>query len=131
MESKAKRYAALVSGMDKVVETWIGQMKEPDRTGTFDGWLQCENHGKYIQMDIDRIISLASEVDPESVQKWKRIRDNISNLRIESYQLAKAIDGPERPLPTTEEQATADAEEREARRTGGLSLLKEASRGQG
>ncbi len=126
MESKAKRYAWLVKGMEKCVEVFLRMSTEPDQKGTFDGWVGCEDQGRNMQAHIDEIIALACEVDPESVQKWKRIRNNISDLRIRNYQLAKAIDGPDRPLPTPEEQAAADAEEREARRTGGLNLLKEA-----
>lgn len=120
---KVKRYAWLVKGMEKCVEVWLRMASEPDRKGTFDGWVSCENQGRGMSLTIDEIIILACEVDPESVQKWKRIRNNISDLRIRNYQLAKAIDGPDRPLPTREEETAAEAEKREAYRTGGASLL--------
>jgi hypothetical protein len=128
---KVKRYAWLVKGMEKCVEVWLQMAREPDRKGTFDGWVGCEDQGRNMQAHIDEIITLACEVDPEAVQKWKKIRSNISDLRIYNYQLARAIDGPDRPLPTPEEEAAAEAERLEAYRTGGLSLLKDAQGGKG
>jgi hypothetical protein len=124
-ETKVKRYEWRVKFMGKVIDTWRGQMSEPERDGTFDGWRQTEIHGAGLTELMDEMVDLACDVDPGAVPLWLSMKKNLIDIRIANYKIARRIDSPpDLPLPTPEEEAAAEAERLEAYRTGGANLLK-------
>ena len=125
MEEKVKRYEWYVKYMGKNIDTWRNQMFETERYGTFDGWRQCENQGQGMTETMDEMVALACDVDPGAVPLWLSMKKNLIDIRIANYKIARRIDGPpDLPLPTPEEEASAEAERLEAYRTGGANLLK-------
>lgn len=132
-EAKVKRYLWRVNGLVKCIEEWRSQLDEPEEFGVFNDWEQSEVQGEGMTGLMDEMVALACEVDPESVPFWRDTKDRIINLRIGGYKVMKELHTtPDPPMPTSEEEATAEAEKAEAYRTGGASLLKkedgEASR---
>ena len=124
-EAKAEHYLWRVGGLMKCIQTWGVQMREPGLYGVFNGWEQCEAQGEGLTDLMDEMIALASEVDPETVVLWQQMKESIINLRIKNYEAMKRIHNtPDPPMPTSEEEAAAEAEKAEAYRTGGGSLLK-------
>jgi len=122
--AKIRRYLWRVNGLDRVIDQWRSQMSEPEKYGTFDDWEFTEAQGRGFTETMDEIITLACEVDPECVPLLTHMKETIVNLRMRNYELMKQLrDTPDPPLPTPEEEATAEDEKREAYRTGGASLL--------
>lgn len=123
-EEKVKRYEWRVKFMGKVIDTWRGQMSEPERYGTFDDWRYAEIHGAGLTELMDEMAALACDVDPGAVPLWLSMKKNIIDIRIANYKIARRIDGPpDLPIPTPEEEVAAEVEKREAYRTGGANLL--------
>jgi hypothetical protein len=120
-----KAYQSDVKDVVRMIDDWEKQLSEPDRLGTFDEWEKADYLGKYLMGHLDTMANWAAEVDPQSVQLWKRFKQDIADIRIIAYQQAKFIDGPNRPVPTQPELDAAAVEEAEARRTGGASLVRD------
>ena len=123
-EAKVKRYTWRVNGLSRCIERWRSQMAEPEECGVFNDWEQCEAQGSGFTEGMDEMVALAAEIDPQCVPLLQSMKETIINLRIRNYELMKQLrDTPDPPLPTPEEKAAAEAEKREAYRTGGASLL--------
>ena len=125
-KQKAQRYQWRVNGLMKCIDHWADNVRQPERDGVFDLWPLSELRGEGLTDLMVEMAELASEVDPQSVELWVKMRRDIINIRIKSYQIMKSIhEGFDRPVPTPEEEAAAEAERIEAYRTGGGSLVSE------
>jgi hypothetical protein len=123
--AKIRRYLWRVNGLDRCIEIWRKQMAEPEEYGVFNDWEQCEAQGRGFTEVMDEMISLACEVDPESVPLLQHMKETVINLRIRNYEIMKGLETPDPPLPTPEEEVAAQVEKREAYRSCGVILPKE------
>jgi len=122
---KLKRYEWRMKFMWGCIEGWFRQMSEPEKYGTFNDWERCDNNGRMLPSLMEEMISLACEVDPESVPKFQNMKENIINIRIANYEIMRKIHCvPDPPLPTPQEEAAAEAEKKLAYETRGLNLLR-------
>jgi hypothetical protein len=124
-EDKVDHYSWLVRWLTETLDAWRVAMSEPEKYGTFNEWEWCDAEGAIIAGSVDELIGLASEVDPEGVSTLCQIKDKLINIRVSNYEIMKRIHViPDPPMPTPEEEAAAEAEKREAYRTGGANLLR-------
>jgi len=129
-ESKVKRYLWRVRGLSQCFQRWEEQLDqlvtEIDQYNTDDSWDNFEKNGEALRSLMNEMIELSIEVDPSDTQFWRDQKEWIINTRIRIYKMVRRLDGsPDPPLPTPEEEATAEAEKRQAYLTCGANLLKE------
>ena len=131
MESDTKRYMWRVKGLSKCFERWEEQLNqlvtEIEQYNTDDDWDIFEKNGEGLRTLMNEIIELSIKVDPLDTHFWCEQKEWIINTRIRIYQMVRRLDGPlaNPPLPTPEEEATAQVEKREMYRICGINLPKE------